>query len=330
VAAGAYHSLALLRDGSVRAWGFKGNGRTQVPAELRQVIAISAGRDHSIALRADGTAVAWGLNDLGQAAVPDGLHDLVAVAAGGSHNLALKADGTVVAWGDNDHGQSIVPADLRDVVAIAAGLNHSLALLADGSIRGWGNNASGQLNFSGAGYTAISAGATHSTALRGGPLLTSQPRGQTAIAGNDVTLHAHSSDPDATYQWFLHGEAIAGAHSSSLALSAVGRQHAGSYSVAVTNASGTTHSQNAQLLIRGRASKRIHRLTENSITLEVADEAGDPIPPADAPDYRLMVSENLVDWSVVPTTPVHDKGRLYFTDPIPAATPRRYYRIQQD
>lgn len=330
VAAGAYHSLALLRDGTVRAWGFDGNGRTAVPAGLRHVVAITAGRDHSLALRTDGTAVAWGLNDRGQATIPAGLRDLVAVAAGGSHNLALKADGTVVAWGDNDFGQTNVPADLRDVVAIAAGLNHSLALLADGTIRGWGSNANGQLNLPGTGYTAISAGAIHSTALRGGPMITSQPLGQAPIAGDDVTLEARSDDPEATYQWFFNGEAIPGAHGSTLLLSAVARRHAGIYSVAVTSAAGTTLSQSAQLVIRGRASNRIHQLTRDSITLEVADESGEPIPPASVPDFRLMASDNLVDWSEVQIAPVHEAGRLYFIESRPAGRAQRFYRIEQD
>lgn len=209
------------------------------------------------------------------------------------------------------------------MVAIAAGFNHSLALLADGTIRGWGSNASGQLNFPGTGYTAISA-------LRGGPLLTSQPLGQTPIAGNDVTLQAASNDPDATYQWFFNGEAITGANDSSLVLSSIGRQHAGSYSVTATNTSGTTRSQNAQLAIRGRASNRIHRLTQNSITLEVADEAGDPIPPASAPDFRLMVSEILGVWIPSEAHPSHENGRLYFTERIPADAASRFYRIEQD
>jgi alpha-tubulin suppressor-like RCC1 family protein len=330
VAAGAYHSLALLRDGTVRAWGFRGNDRTLIPNDLRQVTAISAGRDHSIALKADGTAVAWGLNDRGQTTVPPSLTGLVAIAAGGSHNLALRADGTVVAWGDNDFGQATVPAGLQGVVAIAAGLNHSLALLTDGTIRGWGSNSHGQLNFSGTGYTAISAGATHSTALRGGPMLTSQPLGQSAIAGNEVTLHAQANDPDATYQWFLDGVAIAGAHSSSLVLSAVGRRHAGSYSVAVTNAAGTTHSQSATLAVRGRANNRIHHLASQSITIEVSDSFGDPITPATAGDYQLMGSDNLRDWLEVPATPVHQDGKLYFTEQVPDNSQQRYYRVEQN
>ena len=72
--------------------------------------------------------VAWGDNGDGQTNVPAGLNNVVAIAAGGFHSLALKYDGTVVAWGDNSAGQSSVPVGLTNVLAIASGYLHSLAL----------------------------------------------------------------------------------------------------------------------------------------------------------------------------------------------------------
>ncbi|MFM7678288.1 MAG: hypothetical protein ACKO83_05510, partial [Roseiflexaceae bacterium] len=62
VAAGTYHSLALLNDGTVRAWGCIGrtSGQCSVPAGLSNVIAIAAGANHSLALKSDGTVVQWG------------------------------------------------------------------------------------------------------------------------------------------------------------------------------------------------------------------------------------------------------------------------------
>jgi alpha-tubulin suppressor-like RCC1 family protein len=46
-----------------------------------------------------GKVVAWGYNGQGQTNVPSGLTDVKAISAGGYHSLALKDDGTVVAWG---------------------------------------------------------------------------------------------------------------------------------------------------------------------------------------------------------------------------------------
>ncbi len=74
VAGGAFHSLALRNDGTVRAWGWNGfgalgdgstterNSPVRV-AGLDHVTAIAAGAYHSLALRDDGTVVAWGFQD---------------------------------------------------------------------------------------------------------------------------------------------------------------------------------------------------------------------------------------------------------------------------
>ncbi|MGB3439145.1 MAG: hypothetical protein WBA97_10380 [Actinophytocola sp.] len=183
--------------------------------------------NHSIALMADGSVYAWGGNSDGQlgdgtttnSSVPvqvcavgqsapcaTFLDDVVAISAGVRHSLALRSDGSVVAWGDNFDGQlgdgttaaSSVPVQvcavgqsapcatfLDDAVAISAGVRHSLAVVGGGEVRSWGDNVFGQLGDNtstnrsvpvavcgdsscGApltGITAIDAGALHSLAL---------------------------------------------------------------------------------------------------------------------------------------------------------------------
>ena len=95
---------------------------------LSNVVAIAGGYQHCVALMRNGTVVAWGQNDAGQTNVPPDLTNAVAIAAGYAHTLALKADGTVAAWGANESGQTTVPAGLTHVIAIAAGFWHSLAI----------------------------------------------------------------------------------------------------------------------------------------------------------------------------------------------------------
>jgi alpha-tubulin suppressor-like RCC1 family protein len=167
LAAGDLHNLALISDGTVRAWGSSGD-RTNVPVDLTNAVAISAGDWGSLALLADGTIAAWGFNNRGQTNVPPELTNVVAVSAGGYHNLALESDGTVVAWGQNDSGQTNVPAGLADVVAIAAGGSHSLGLKKDGAVVAWGSNGNGQTNVPTgvSNVVAIAAGTIHSVALR--------------------------------------------------------------------------------------------------------------------------------------------------------------------
>jgi alpha-tubulin suppressor-like RCC1 family protein len=125
VAAGAGHSLVLIRDGSVVAWGLNNKGQAIVPEGLSDVVAVSAGFD--FALRGDGTVIAWGgENYYQQTNVPPGLAGVVAVAAGAGQSVALRADGRLVVWG---WYAPPPPNTLSHVVAISAGSRYTLALV---------------------------------------------------------------------------------------------------------------------------------------------------------------------------------------------------------
>ncbi|CAN3977488.1 RCC1-like domain-containing protein [Kitasatospora purpeofusca] len=186
---------------------------------LHDVVAVAAGDWHSLALLADGSIVAWGLNSSGQLgdgttdnrAVPvlTGAANAVAVSAGADHSMALGTDGFVLTWGDNGHGQlgdgsttdrtrpyAVCLDDFCDprdqVIAIAGGGDRSVALRREGTVMAWGENTVGQLGdgttvdrglpvwvcATGAtapcgsagtvlgGITAIAAGVGHTVALR--------------------------------------------------------------------------------------------------------------------------------------------------------------------
>jgi len=182
IAGGRNHTVALLSDGTVWAWGDNaygqlGNGTntdSSVPVQVSDlsgltgvVVAVAAGADHTVALQADSSVWAWGNNGSGQLGngtninsfVPvqvPGLTGVVAVAAGAVHTVALKDDGSVWAWGDNYFGKlgdgtgtnSFVPVQvsgLTGVTAIAAADSHTVALKSDGSVWAWGANGFGQL-----------------------------------------------------------------------------------------------------------------------------------------------------------------------------------------
>ena len=124
------HSLALLRDGRVVAWGDNemgqlGDGTTDdknYPVlvhgldgarELSGVQWIACGKEHSLALLGGGRVVGWGDNSKGQVGVDDqsvtqqltpvvvaGLPGEIAdIAAAGDVSLALTEDGQVFQWG---------------------------------------------------------------------------------------------------------------------------------------------------------------------------------------------------------------------------------------
>jgi alpha-tubulin suppressor-like RCC1 family protein len=179
VAAGGRHSLALLANGTVVAWGANGLGQlgdggtteSSVPVAvqgLSGVQAISAGASHSLALLTNGTVMAWGDNESGQlgigssvedSEVPvavEGLTGVKAISAGADYSLALLTNGTVMAWGENESGQlgtgntkssnaPVAVKRLTGVSAISAGGEFSLALLTKGTVQAWGNDEQGQL-----------------------------------------------------------------------------------------------------------------------------------------------------------------------------------------
>jgi alpha-tubulin suppressor-like RCC1 family protein len=130
-------------------------------------VAISAGGEFSLAVLKDGTVEAWGYNGAGQLGngsttssskpvAVSSLSEVVSVAAGGAHSLALLKTGAVRSWGANQSGQlgngsccaiSDVPvkvSSLSEATAIAAGF-HSLALMRSGTVMDWGRNSLGQL-----------------------------------------------------------------------------------------------------------------------------------------------------------------------------------------
>jgi len=164
ISAGDTHSVALLSNGTVVAWGILGT--TNVPPGLSNVAAISASYEYTLALKSNGTVVAWGVNDFGQTNIPPGLSNVTAISAGFFHALALKNDGTVVSWGIGPGTN--VPSGLSSVMAIAAGDDHSLALKSDGTVTAWGANSFAQTNVPAglSGVAAISAGYNFSEALK--------------------------------------------------------------------------------------------------------------------------------------------------------------------
>jgi alpha-tubulin suppressor-like RCC1 family protein len=187
IAAGRYHTCAILDDGSVSCWGRNGDGQlgdgtntdrltptqTSSLGSGRTAVAITGGAYHTCAILDDGSVSCWGNNGDGQ--LGDGTNTdrntttqtsslgtdrtAVAIAAGSSHTCAILDDGSVSCWGANYNGRlgdgtttnrntpnqtSSLGTD-RTAVAITAGLYHTCAILDDRSVSCWGYNGQGQL-----------------------------------------------------------------------------------------------------------------------------------------------------------------------------------------
>ncbi|MCL2707010.1 MAG: hypothetical protein FWE97_02455, partial [Dehalococcoidia bacterium] len=223
IVSGDSHTIALMNDESVWAWGLNTNGQlgngttisSNTPVQvsgLTNVTAIAAGGTHNLAIRTDGTVRAWGNNLNGQLgdgtttqrATPvqvSGLTNVTAIAAGSNHSLATKSDGTVFAWGLNSSGQlgngttadsntPVQVSGLTSVTAVAAGSAHSLARRSNGAVWAWGLNGNGQL---GDGTTTSS----------NAPVQVSGLTNVTAVAAGDS--HSFSVKSDGTaYAWGLN------------------------------------------------------------------------------------------------------------------------------
>jgi alpha-tubulin suppressor-like RCC1 family protein len=135
---------------------------------ITNATAVSPGAYHTCALLADGTVQCWGHNQFGQlghsqtvnSSTPVTVIGLAAsptaVTAGGWHTCAQLPDGAVQCWGRNDVGQlgdgntadSSIPvrvSGLPPAAAVSAGGYHTCARLPDGTLRCWGMNVFGQL-----------------------------------------------------------------------------------------------------------------------------------------------------------------------------------------
>jgi hypothetical protein len=82
------------------------------------------------------------------------------------------------------------------------------------------------------------------------PAFTTQPASTAVIAGQGVTLTAAGSGtPAPTYQWYKNDVAVAGATNATYTLATTTAADAGSYTVKITNAAGTTTSAAALLTV---------------------------------------------------------------------------------
>jgi len=134
---------------------------------------IAAGGWHTCALLTDGTMMCWGWNNKGQLGYETPTDDdsrtpgivssittatATSIGLGGYHSCVLLTDGTVKCWGDDYYGQlgngdettadSATPVDVSGITtatSIALGHGHACALLTDGAVMCWGHNFYGQL-----------------------------------------------------------------------------------------------------------------------------------------------------------------------------------------
>ena len=288
IATGSEHSMALTAAGKIVTWGQNGYGEMSIPTNLVGVKAISGAFGTSYVLFTNGTVSAYGYESY----IPTYVTNVVAIssASDGYHCLGIRGDGSVIAWGYNSWYECNVPNNVSNVAAVAAGGYDSYALKSDGTIAKWGTyNYMGQLNIP-AGISnviALSANYPCCMALIGspkqGPLITTQPQGQTVFSGNSCLLNVVvSGTPPINYQWQVNGQNIAGQTAASLSLSSVQFANAGGYLVVVTNAYGSSTSSVAQLTVFTNLA--LVQTTRTPQTTEI----GNPTIPTDPTHFKVF------------------------------------------
>ncbi|MCL2500349.1 MAG: hypothetical protein FWE90_08440 [Defluviitaleaceae bacterium] len=142
-----YHTVAITRDGFVKAVGLNEDGQCNtITYDWRDMAAVSAGAFFTVGLRADGTVIGTGRNDFGQRDFL-GWREVVAVSAGVRHTVALRADGTCLSAGQNKHGECNV-RHWRNIVKVIAGNACTFGIKKDGRVLVSGQNDTGDLQVS--------------------------------------------------------------------------------------------------------------------------------------------------------------------------------------
>jgi alpha-tubulin suppressor-like RCC1 family protein len=180
IAAGSFHTCALIADGNVECWGDNTTAQladpyldeSRVPQQVdglpAPATAIASGTDHTCALLLTGAVDCWGWNLFGQLGYGDaftvrilpvpviGITGALNVDGGFAHTCAVTAAGGVDCWGLNASGQVgdgttkdraqpvQVVGESGGVTAIASGYFYNCALAA-GTVSCWGRNAADEM-----------------------------------------------------------------------------------------------------------------------------------------------------------------------------------------
>jgi alpha-tubulin suppressor-like RCC1 family protein len=182
VASFGYSACAVLKEGSVKCWGYNFHGLlgigtsmdTAVPSIVQglknEYADVAIGRDHICVLSKNGSVKCWGKNYFGE--LGDGttinrmspvevmglINNVKKIDAGFQYSCILAFTGRVKCWGTNEHGvlgigysdtYSSTPVDVdrleSGILDISIGVNHSCVLTSLGGVKCWGYNSHLQL-----------------------------------------------------------------------------------------------------------------------------------------------------------------------------------------
>ncbi len=181
IAAGDWHTCAIMEGGEAKCWGDNSYGQlgdgslvdSSTPVDVLElemgVASISTGGAHTCAVTVEGAAACWGDNTNGELGdgssmvqtrpvTVQGLNqDVSSISASLFHTCAVTSSGGAKCWGRNDRGEvgdgttqkRRSPVDVMGltsgVTSISTGTDFTCAITDAGSARCWGDNTNGEL-----------------------------------------------------------------------------------------------------------------------------------------------------------------------------------------
>jgi alpha-tubulin suppressor-like RCC1 family protein len=181
VAAAAFHSIVLTRDGKIFVWGDNTRAQLGLPKAVKcsrvpvllplpeavsgdlTPVQVFAHGYNSKVLLSDGSILLWG-SELGLKNTKKSFNPfrllapgrVTSLAGGWAHSMALTEGGNLYVWGENEDGKlglgkkefmKIRTPTLhpKKFAKIACGGHHTLGLTKKGNLYGWGWGSQGQL-----------------------------------------------------------------------------------------------------------------------------------------------------------------------------------------
>jgi hypothetical protein len=161
------------------------------------------------------------------------------------------------------------------------------------------------------------------------PIIALQPLSQTNGMGSSATFQAAASGaPALNFQWLKNGTNLPNAQSAILTLTNLTRRDSGAYALQVSNASGSTTSSNATLIVI--VPQRLGApafLPDGGFGFVSGDADGGLLLPGDLAGFEAQASTNLADWVTLTNALKLTNGQLELHDADSTNHAMRFYRV---
>lgn len=249
-----HHMLALRANGSVAVWGY--TPYRYLPPPIREVEALAGGTSHDIALLRDGSVIAWGSGLDGVTNVPPWLPAVTEIASTGGAIAVMVglgppyitsalldrriAAGETVQFKVRATGEHPLRYQWNFNGEAIAGATDSLLVLPVTTSASSGRYSVVVRNDAGTAEGALTLSVVPAT-------VDHQPRSVTNLLGSTVVFETEAQGQNLHYQWQRNGVDLPGQTNSILRVENVGHFHAGMYRAVITNELGSVQTREAAL-----------------------------------------------------------------------------------